>query len=441
MLAGMSPAYDELRSSIRREQQSLTQFGRPAPELLLYLDIEELESGRPIDEIPGAIDTWVNRASMSSWKDPSTNQFQDEPLMGDEDMGSMHSAMTSAFMTLNPTRNLLMLQTCAAFQGKSPSPPKDIFHRLYGMVANESGQFAGGIPPYLDAMAALDTKIDPLEILRNPAAGLGEAAFGQRNIPWVNARAMSIWLKLVNTEPDLGSIEMPNRESAKDFVTKLATQMAADLEGPAGVADPAGMRLMDRIYMLDLFLELCQDTSDRQYLDKAGTIVATFPFETREQWFDPNNGILMGDLIKDLHYYVVMTGDENILETAKFLEEYAPAFGGMSMGSLEEVSLLNGIDLLNSHAINIVIIDAGTGTNAATLLDEAQKGWDPRRVVQVLNAQRDLDLIQKKGLEVPSETSAFVCVNGVCGAPVNTPEGLRDEIEKAVKDIQAEWLL
>jgi len=193
--------------------------------------------------------------------------------------------------------------------------------------------------------------------------------------------------------------------------------------------------------MLDLFLELYQDTSDRQYLEKAGTMVATFPFDTREKWFDPNNGILMGDLIKDLHYYVVMTGDQGVMETAKFLQQYAPAFGGMSMGSLEEVSLLNGIDLLKSHAINIVIIDTGAGTKAATLLDEAQKGWDPRKLIQVLNPQRDSDLIQKKGLVVPSETSAFVCVNGICGTAVNTPEALRTEIDKAVKSIQSEWLL
>jgi hypothetical protein len=433
---GIISPYQELVDSVDMAVDFLDEFGDPSPELCLYLKLVELETGEENDDIQRAIGTWEESYMPG---------YEDEPLLGNIAFLDSSSPFSSGFECVSPARNLLVLQSYAVFGGKYEVPPEDVLAWFYGLVVDDSGEYAGGIPPYLDRMRSMDDlsdlNITPYDVLFGDITEdllSMEGAPGRRDIPWVNAQAISLWLELVTTEPDLREMEMPDGRTAGAFALDLALTVLGDLEMKTGLDNPESMRLMDSIYMLDLLLQLFEITGDRGYLDKAGSIAATFPFDRREEWFEPNNGVLMSDLIIGLHRYSVLAEDQGAADTADFLEEYAPAFVGMMYGTIDEVNLLNSIDVKNAHVINVAVIGSQGNLEAMELMQAAHEGWDPRRMVQLLDPERDADLIEEKHIEASTGVSAYVLADGSFEGTASTPDELRRLIEEVTSNYQSD---
>lgn len=438
-MAGFSSGYSGLRSSALSERNQVMDWGNADPELCLWLGLEELESGKEPEELKTAVQGWCEDVSIG---------LSDVVMLDNSSLG-MPDDLYGSFMTISPYRNLQIIKCCSFMDADYPADPVEIFHRLYGLVAGEDGKLTGGFPAYLDTMAALmtDTGDIPWSVLINPGSDKFEAAMNppalpsQQNIPWINAQLLSLWLDIVYSDEELGIIQMPDGSSAREFVTDLAMTMLDDLEENSGMGDPGSMRLMDKMWMMSLYNQLYQIMGEREYLQWTRDIVLTFPPNSFEQWFDPNSGILMGELVKQLHYYFVATGEQDVRDTIDLLREYAPSFLGGMMGGMQQLALLDGIEISQAHSINIVIIGNVDDNLAGEMLREAHLNWDPRRVIQLLQPDTDSDLIAAKGLQAASNTIAYVCINGNCGERIDTVSGLVAAIGNAIIEIQDDYLL
>ena len=123
-----------------------------------------------------------------------------------------------------------------------------------------------------------------------------------------------------------------------------------------------------------------------------------------------------------------MTGEASYRKQAedtlkRFVEIY-PSFGFMSA----EYALAVDASLNEPTLIQIV----GSSDRAETkgLLTEANRTYEPRKIINVLTPEKDAATISARGYRVTDEPTAYICVGKACTAPITEPKQIAQELQR-----------
>jgi uncharacterized protein YyaL (SSP411 family) len=136
------------------------------------------------------------------------------------------------------------------------------------------------------------------------------------------------------------------------------------------------------------------------------------------------NSVAARALIKLYH----LTGKENYRkqaeETLKRFVQIYPQFGFMA----GEYAL--AVDALLNEPTLIHIIGSLDRPQSKGLLAEAHRVYEPRKIILLLDPQRDQDRITALGYPPAEQPTAYICVGRVCTAPIVEPRNLAFEIDR-----------
>jgi hypothetical protein len=199
----------------------------------------------------------------------------------------------------------------------------------------------------------------------------------------------------------------------------------------------AQMKLADKTYLLSALDELYQLTGDSLLLSRAGEIAATFTVETAQTWFDPRMYPMLPDLAIALHYYGWLAEDKPAKDAARYITDHLLNYGP-SLPVLDQVRLVYANEIVHSKCIHAAVIGAPDDPKIPDFLSAALEGWDPRKIAQALDPTTDAELIDAKGYSAQTSAVTYICIDDVCYAPCRDAAKIKETIEQAVKDLQAE---
>jgi uncharacterized protein YyaL (SSP411 family) len=197
------------------------------------------------------------------------------------------------------------------------------------------------------------------------------------------------------------------------------------------------MKLPDRVYLLDLLNQAYQRTADISYLEKAGEIAEYFDPEETDTWFEPTMYVMLPDLAIALHHYGWLAEDEGPRDAADFITEEGPYYTA-GFPEYYDTMLAYAYDVVHTKCIHIGIVASPDDELARELLAFSLEEWEPRLVAQILDPERDTELIEHKGYASTGETSAFLCIDDVCFMPSHDTEDLGENIAMAKEELAPE---
>jgi uncharacterized protein YyaL (SSP411 family) len=89
-------------------------------------------------------------------------------------------------------------------------------------------------------------------------------------------------------------------------------------------------------------------------------------------------------------------------------------------------------DCFLNEPTTIQIIGSLETPQTKGLLTEAHRLYEPRKVIQFLDPQKDSGKIAALGYPVASQPSAYVCVGKACTAPIIEPRQIAPELDKMI---------
>jgi len=123
-----------------------------------------------------------------------------------------------------------------------------------------------------------------------------------------------------------------------------------------------------------------------------------------------------------------LTGKENYRKQAedtlkRFVEIY-PHFGFMAA----EYAL--ALDAFLNEPTTVRIVGQPDKPQTKGLLTEAQRIYEPRKVVQVLDPKKNADALSALGYPVTEQPTAYICIGRVCTAPIIEPKQIGPELNR-----------
>jgi uncharacterized protein YyaL (SSP411 family) len=198
------------------------------------------------------------------------------------------------------------------------------------------------------------------------------------------------------------------------------------------------MKFVDKVYVLGMLNELYQYTGDTKYLEKAGAIATTFPVDGAESWFEPGMFPLLPDLAMGLFNFGWLAEDEVARASAKYITENGIRFA-VVFPKLDRTRMAYAHMIVHSPSIHAAVIARPGDPQIAPFVRAAfAGGWDPRRMVQVLDPVRDAQLIEKKGYVAMDQAVTFICIDTTCYPPSRDVESIRETLAQVVEDLRAE---
>jgi uncharacterized protein YyaL (SSP411 family) len=88
------------------------------------------------------------------------------------------------------------------------------------------------------------------------------------------------------------------------------------------------------------------------------------------------------------------------------------------------------VDAFLNEPTVIRIIGSTERTRTQTLVSEAHRTYEPRKVIQILDPQRNGEAIAGLGYPIPESPTAYVCVGKVCTAPIAEPLQMASELSR-----------
>ncbi|MFH1676204.1 MAG: hypothetical protein ABIC40_04185, partial [bacterium] len=215
-----------------------------------------------------------------------------------------------------------------------------------------------------------------------------------------------------------------------------APAMIVALEEKAG---PYGsMKLIDRIAMLGLYNEIYQISAEPAYLKKAGQIASTFTIDDKEKWFEPFGAKYMADLAVALHHYRWLADDEDYGTLAKWLTERLIISLSQGFTGSDIYYVAQAYQIVHSECIHLGVVAKSDDPVAQEMLKAALSGWDPRKIAQLLEPERDKDLIERKFYAVMDKPVAYTCIDDMCYPPVYTSDDMKKQMSEVVTDLATE---
>jgi uncharacterized protein YyaL (SSP411 family) len=128
-------------------------------------------------------------------------------------------------------------------------------------------------------------------------------------------------------------------------------------------------------------------------------------------------------------YY--LTGKDNYRKTTedtlkRFVEIY-PQFGFMA------ADYALAVDAFLHEPTIIRIIGSGEKAQTKSLLTEAHRNYEPRRIIQILDPQKDQNAITALGYPNSESPTAYICVGRACTAPIVEPRQVSVELSRMVQ--------
>jgi uncharacterized protein YyaL (SSP411 family) len=88
------------------------------------------------------------------------------------------------------------------------------------------------------------------------------------------------------------------------------------------------------------------------------------------------------------------------------------------------------VDALLNEPTTIRIIGPSERSQTKGLLTEALRTFEPRRVIQILDPQRDQNAIAALGYPISESPTAYICVGKACTAPITEPHQISVELRR-----------
>ena len=217
---------------------------------------------------------------------------------------------------------------------------------------------------------------------------------------------------------------MSHYDNEPHLPTQLADQMqtagtlchAYELTGDRGFLQKAENLVrsaVDKLYDREHggFFDTCIDPKAPGYLSK--------PAKPLDE-----NSVASRVLIR-LYY---QTGEEHYRkmaeETLERFVEIFPQFGLMA----SDYAL--AVDAFLSEPTIIRIIGSLEKPQTLRLITESNRIYEPRKIIQVCDPDRDAKYIAELGYPSSDLPTAFVCLGKVCGAPITDPPNIVPELER-----------
>jgi len=91
------------------------------------------------------------------------------------------------------------------------------------------------------------------------------------------------------------------------------------------------------------------------------------------------------------------------------------------------------VDALLNEPTTIRIIGSPKGTRTEGFLTEAHRIFDPRKVIQILDPEREQSTISALGYQISEAPTAYICVGTACTAPITEPRQIAAEVDRMKK--------
>ena len=334
----------------------------------------------------------------------------------------------------------ILAEICAiAGNAEFPIEPESLFNELKDRVIAENGSLRG-FPCFLDWKETFQSYYEFPESTEN--VDIENFTFklleGRRDLIWVNTRILSLWLNLLKSDPDLYQIKLSDGQTTEEFVGKLIQLMLKAIEAKIDFKNLEDVPVMDRACLLSLYNAAYQIYPELNLQNNMRAIAEGFRPEKFDEWFIDCASPLFTELALALVDYARLMNDPGFLESAKLINEKSLKYYWPGSGT-EVAWGLYVHDIINSECINVAVIGSPSDTSALALLTAANSGWDPRKVVQILDPQRDADLIQKKGLTATDTPTVFVRIDDKIFGTTSDPSELTEMLKKVQAELVEEY--
>jgi uncharacterized protein YyaL (SSP411 family) len=351
----------------------------------------------------------------------------------------------------------------------------DNYVEAYQITGNDRyGEIAGGIESYLKNFLSdqekggfygsqdadvgghdSNAKLIPGEVYYSK----GEKDRLAKGIPYIDKTLYTDWNGMM-ISAYLRFYEATGDRHAYDFALKTVDRvlkensadncMAHYFDGEPKVA---GL-LSDQVYFGLALLDAYQCSGDRKYLSEAeklaGFMVAHLqdvvdggfysqPFDShakgelleRRKPFDEN--VVAALFLTKLHYFTGYKSYHDLAERTLRAIAYPQVLNSI-MGSGYAVAL----HLLLAQPIRVVVVGNIHQSETREMLETSLHAYEPRKIVQLLDPQRDSLTIGEVTYRAEEKPLTYVCVRDVCREPIHDSQTLAEVLEDAIGEIHSQ---
>jgi uncharacterized protein YyaL (SSP411 family) len=113
-------------------------------------------------------------------------------------------------------------------------------------------------------------------------------------------------------------------------------------------------------------------------------------------------------------------------ESLKRFAEIYPQFGFMA------ADYAMAVDDLMNQATMIRIVGSPERSQTKGMLAEANRIYDPRKTIRILDPETDRAIIADLGYQIGDSPAAYICVGTICAAPVSEPRQIALEVNRMI---------
>lgn len=396
------------------------------PEEALLLTFEQLVSGTREEKLGPAIHKWAMKIPdygvASVW-------LPDEAFS------------PGSGWAIDPVRNIKGLTCGIGYGADLPIPAQVLSEKIGGLLGAFEGDPGGGFPAFIDIRNTFHDNIsyltDAPELPPDIIRPFQNMVLGPRDIVWTNAKMLAWWLRVNKWNKELFDLGKEDNRVAMGKIPLIALELMAAILDKAG--DVTKMTFPEKVYILDALNEMYQFTGDVDYLNKAGEIAACFPSENPESWFNPVMFPLLPDLAMALHFYGWLAESEDARKSARYITQHAVQYAA-SYPEIDGTWLAYAHRVVNQKCIHAAVMAKSGNQKVRECLTAALQGWDPRKIAQFLDVERDAKLIEKKGYITDAELAVFICIDDACYPPVSEAAKVTETLKTVMSDLMEEAL-
>jgi uncharacterized protein YyaL (SSP411 family) len=88
------------------------------------------------------------------------------------------------------------------------------------------------------------------------------------------------------------------------------------------------------------------------------------------------------------------------------------------------------VDAFLEEPTTIRIVGAHGNPQTIGLLAEAHMNYEPRRVIQILDPEKDKSAVTALGYQASESPTAYICIGTTCTAPITEPKQIANELSR-----------
>ena len=339
--------------------------------------------------------------------------------------------------SIYPQHTLEAVMVSAILNPEDVKGLDNVIPALGDLIFLESGNPGGGFPAYIDIRGTFNANQgyvnDDYDMLGMGGYDFSNQVMGPRDIRWVNARMLATLLKLAGLSTQVMETEITDGVTVQDFIESGCGDLYASLSESNESVDENDYA--EHVAMLDLYNTLYQHSADIEKLENAESIVELF-VEVRPWDYSVLGYMTFNpDLAIGLYHFGWLAENEEAREEAASIAEHVLGnFGSTGKKTLPAYAYR----MVNSPCPHIGIVAPIDDPVARELLNSSLREWDPRKVAQILDPDRDKELIELKWYVIQENPTAYVCIDEMCYPPTGDPDELLELILEVLNDLASE---